>query len=111
MTLARATSADTNIKDVEIEKVRQVLKQRTSDDYSPAEIRVAAQSEIFEKEPLTRYLAASAKKLKREECLIVIHALVDVIRSDDRVNDFEISYFNEVVSVMELTPAELLGLS
>ena len=42
MTLARATSADTNIKNVEVERVQEVLKARTGDDFSAADIRVAA---------------------------------------------------------------------
>lgn len=110
MTLARATSADTNIKDVEIEKVQQVLKDRIGDDYSAADIRVAAQSEIFESEPLDKYISASSKKLKIEDRLVVAKALVDVIHSDDRVSELEVNFFNTVVEALALTPADLMGL-
>ena len=46
MVLARATSADTNIKDVEIEKV-EVLKDHLNVDYEAADVRVAANSELY----------------------------------------------------------------
>ena len=63
MTLARATSADSNIKHIEVEKVASVLKQRTGEDFPAADIRVAAQSAIFERAPLERYVKSSTKKL------------------------------------------------
>ena len=44
MTLARATAADTNIKNIEIDKVREVLLARTGEDFPAADVRVAAQS-------------------------------------------------------------------
>lgn len=110
MTLARATSADTNIQNVEVERVREVLKERTGEDFTAAEVRVAAQSAIFESAPLTRYLSESAKKLTIADKANVIHALTDVIKSDGRTSDMEVSFFNDVVAALQLTPAQLVGL-
>ena len=41
MTLARATAADTNIKKVEVEKVREVLQARTGEDFPAVDVQVA----------------------------------------------------------------------
>jgi uncharacterized tellurite resistance protein B-like protein len=111
MTLARATSADTNIKNVEVERVQEVLKARTGDDFSAADIRVAAQSAIFESAPLVRYLNAAAKKLSVADRVSVIHALTDVIESDGHTSDFEVAFFNDVAAALQLTPAQLVGLN
>ena len=45
LVLARATAADTNIKDVEIEKVREVLTAHLNTEFDASEVRVAANSE------------------------------------------------------------------
>ena len=110
MTLARATSADSNIKDIEVERVQEVLKERTGEDFPAPDIRVAAQSAIFESAPLDKYLSASGKKLEWQDRLAIAEALVDVIKSDDRVNEMEIDFFNNVAEALELTPAQLMGL-
>ncbi len=110
MTLARATSADTNVKNVEVERVQEVLKSRTGEDFSAADVRVAAQSALFEKAPLERYLSASAKKLSVKDRISVIQALSDVIRSDGQTSVFEISFFNQVAAALQMTPAQIIGL-
>tara|TARA_B110000261_G_scaffold25485_1_gene27703 strand:+ start:44 stop:607 length:564 start_codon:yes stop_codon:yes gene_type:complete len=110
VTLARATSADTNIQNREVERVITVLKTHTGNDYSAADIRVAAQSAIFESVSLQRYLNGSAKKIAWQDRLIIVHALIDVIRSDGRTSDMEITFFNDVVTALKLTPAQLAGL-
>ena len=47
-TLARAAASDTNIKSVEIDKVQEVLQSRTGVDVPTSEIRVAANSALFD---------------------------------------------------------------
>ncbi len=110
MTLARATSADTNIKAVEVEKVQEVLKARTGEDFPAADIRVAAHSAIYERAPLDRYISSSAKKLTWEDRLAIAEALADVVNADGRVSDREITFFNDVAEALNLTPAQLMGL-
>ena len=110
MVLARATAADTNIKQIEVDSVAQVLKEKTGDDVSSADIRVAANSRIYEKAPLDRYVASSARKLDPSDRLAIADALKSIIHSDDRVSDHEISFFNSIVGALDLTPAQLMGI-
>lgn len=111
MTLARATAADTNIKAIEVDKVREVLRARTGDDFPDAEIRVAANSKLFEKAPLDKYLASSAKKLSARDRMNIAQALAEVINADGRVSDHEVNFFNTVANALSLTPAQLAGIN
>lgn len=110
MTLARATSADSNIHHIEVEKVASVLKQRTGEDFPVADIRVAAQSAIFERAPLERYLKSSSKRLSWQDRLSIAEALAEVIEADERVTEREIAFFDEVAVALDLTPSQLIGL-
>ena len=110
MTLARATAADTNIKSIEVEKVREVLSAHTGEDFSPADVRVAANSAIYEKAPLDKYLSTSAKKLRDEDRVSIAQALAEVVNADGRVSSREIEFFNKCVTALALTPAQLMGL-
>ena len=56
MTLARAADADINIQSVEVDRIREILKAHTGDDFSPADIRVAARSELYAEATLVKYL-------------------------------------------------------
>ena len=97
MTLARAAASDTNIKSVEIDKVQEVLQARTGEEIPTSEIRVAANSALFEKVSLDKYLARSGKNLELEERVEIINALREVIGSDDRISEKEQDFFNMVV--------------
>ena len=110
MTLARATAADTNIKAIEIEKVREVLLARTGEDIPAADVRVAANSRMYEKAPLDKYISSSAKKLNADDRLNIAVALADVVNADGRVSSREIEFFNRIASSLALTPAQLMGL-
>ncbi len=110
MTLARACSADTNIRSVEVDAVQKILKQETGEDISAAKIRVAADSELFESTPLEKYLAKVGSKLDTQQRVKIVQALAGVIKSDVRISSFETDFFNMVAKAMKLTPAELAGL-
>jgi len=111
MTLARATASDTNIKAIEIEKVREVLLAHTGQDVPATDVRVAANSKLFESAPLDKYLASSAKQMAPADRVHTAHALAEVINADGRVSDREIDFFNSVANSLGLTPAQLMGLS
>ena len=111
MTLARATAADTNIKAIEVDKVREVLLAKTGEDFPAADVRVAANSRIYESAPLNKYISSAAKKLGDGDRLGIAQALADVVNADGRVSDREIEFFNEVVDSLNLTPAQLMGLN
>ena len=40
-----------------------------------------------------------------------LHHLLEVIHADDRVSDYEVTFFNHVARALELTPAQIIGLS
>lgn len=110
MTLARATSSDSNIKDIEIEHVKQVLLQTTGVEVPNAQIRVAANSHIFESAPIDKYLSRASSELSFDQKLTLLKALVGVIQADERVTSREISFFNSVAKALHVTPAEAMGL-
>jgi len=110
MALARATSADTNIQGVEVETVQRILRNATGEDVSIADIRLAAHSEVFEKEPLEKYLSGVGRKLDVGDRVSIMLSLAEVIRSDERVAQFEIDYFDMVANALRATPSEIAGL-
>ncbi len=109
MALARATSADTNIQRVEVRAVQQILKNMTGEEVSVADIRVAADSELFEREPLEKYLSGVGRKLEAKDRMTIIRSLAEVIRSDERVSHFETDYFDMVANALKATPSEIIG--
>jgi uncharacterized tellurite resistance protein B-like protein len=109
--LARATAADTNIKAIEVDKVREVLLARTGEDFSDADIRVSANSSLYENAPLTKYLASATKTLLANDRTDIAQALAEVINADGRVSDREVVFFNDVANAMSLTPAQLAGIN
>lgn len=110
MTLARATSADSNIKNIEIETVQQNVKATTGEDVSIADVRVAANSHLYETASLERYLASAAKIMSTDQKISILNALISVIQSDERVTSKEIRFFNMVTHALDVTPADVLGL-
>ena len=111
MTLARATASDSNIKSVEVAKVREVLKERTGEKFTAANVRVAANSRLYEKAPFERYLHKCSRRLASKDRIATLAALLEVIHADDRVSDYEVTFFNHVARALELTPAQIAGLS
>jgi uncharacterized tellurite resistance protein B-like protein len=110
MTLARATASDTNIKPVEIETVRLIIEKVIGEDVSEAEVRVQANSKLFESEPLEKYLNRAGRVLDVQDRITIAEALAEVIVSDARITSKEINFFNMVAAAFQLTPAELAGL-
>ena len=47
MTLARAADADINIQNVEVDRIREIIKEHTGEDVSAADVRVAARAELY----------------------------------------------------------------
>ena len=110
MTLSRATAVDTNIKEVEVEMVRSVLEKHLGKSYPSADIRIAANSEMYEVAPLQEYLASASSKMRSTDKVQTIQALAEVINVGGRLNAMEIAFFNEVATALALTPAQIMGL-
>lgn len=110
MVLARVTRVDSNVESVEVEQVKNVLKEQIGVEFSNADILTAASSEIFESQPLVRYLARATRKLTESERVTILSSLAYIIRSDNEIRYGEIDFFNQVAMALRATPAEIAGL-
>ncbi len=111
MTLARAADADINIQTVEVDRIREILKEHTGEDFSAADIRVAARADLYAEANLRKYLGGVQKKMKDEHRVETVRALADVFRSDQDVSVLEIDFFNRTAAALSVTPAQLAGLT
>jgi uncharacterized tellurite resistance protein B-like protein len=111
MVLARASSSDANINPVEIENIQEIMKRETDQDLTEADIRKAARAELYEDANLRKYLRSVQRQLRNSDRIKIAQALADVIRSDTRISGLEIDFFNRVAEALQLTPAQLVGLS
>jgi len=110
MTLARAADADINIQTVEVERIRKILKQHTGEDFSSADIRVAARSELYAESTLRKYLGSVRKKMSDAHRAQTVQALADVFRSDSSVSVLEVDFFDRVATALQVTPSQIAGL-
>jgi len=110
MTLARAADADINIQTVEVDKIQKILKDHTGDDFSSADIRVAARSELYAEATLRKYLGSVRKKMSDAQRADTIRALADVFRSDSNVSVLEVDFFDRVATALQVSPAQIAGL-
>lgn len=110
LVLSRASESDANIKHIEVDTVRAIIKKVTGEDVSTADVRVAARSKIFETAPLEQHLKQVARLVAIADRVSIAKALAEVILSDQRVTNKEVRFFNAVSAALELTPAALCGL-
>jgi uncharacterized tellurite resistance protein B-like protein len=110
MTLARAANADINIKTVEVDRIREILKQHTGQEFSDADIRVAAREELYAEATLRKYLSSVRSRMVDSERAETIHALADVFRIDQDISVLEVDFFNGVAEALQVTPAQIAGL-
>jgi len=110
MTLARAADADINIQTVEVDRIREILKVCTGEDFSAADIRVAARADLYAEANLRKYLGSIKGKLRDQDRADIVQALADVFRSDCEVSVLEIDFFNRTVEALQATPAQIAGL-
>ena len=110
MTLARAAGADINIQTVEVDRIREILKEHTGEDFSSADIRVAARAELYAEATLVKYLKSVSKKMSATHRVQTVRALADVFRSDQTVSILEVDFFDNVVTSLNVTPSQVAGL-
>ena len=110
MTLARAADADINIQAAEIDRIQEILKEHTGNDFSAGDIRIAARQELYAEASLKKYLNSVRNKMKNRHRVETVHALADVFRSDKNVSVLEVDFFNGVADSLQVTPAEVAGL-
>ena len=107
-TLARTAAADSNVKEVEVKKVQEIMRRVDSNDYSAAVINVAAKSQLFEQMPLQQFVSRAARHLSLDDRREVAQAIAEVCKVDGRVSEMEAQYFNGMVSSLRLSAAELI---
>jgi uncharacterized tellurite resistance protein B-like protein len=110
MTLARASSSDSNINPCEVGSVQRVVKAVTGEEVTAADVRVAAASELYEQAPLEKYLSRAAAALTARDRVAIVRSLAEVIHSDVKVTPNETAFFDRVAQALEITPSELAGL-
>jgi uncharacterized tellurite resistance protein B-like protein len=111
MTLARAANADVAIQNVEVETIQAILKKHTGKDFSSADVRIAAREELYAEATLVKYLRGVEKGLSEAHCSEIVQALADVFRSDASISALEVDFFNNVVNALNVTPAQIAGLT
>lgn len=110
MTLARAANADVSIQSVEIDRIQQILKDHTGEEFSPADIRVAAREDLYAEATLRKYLGSVRKKMSDGQRSETITALADVFRSDSNVSVLEVDFFDRVANALQVSPSQIAGL-
>ncbi len=110
MTLARAADADINIQAAEVDRIREILKKHTGENFSSADIRVAARADLYAEATLVKYLKSVSKKMSTAHRVETVQALADVFRSDQTVSILEVDFFDNVVTSLNVTPSQLAGL-
>ena len=111
MTMARAANADVSIQNVEVESIQAILKKHTGREFTAADVRIAAREELYAEATLVKYLRKAEKRLTEQQCTEIVKALAEVFRSDQSVSALEIDFFNNVVNALNVTPAQIAGLS
>ncbi|MEX0738800.1 MAG: TerB family tellurite resistance protein [Pseudohongiella sp.] len=110
LVLARAIRADTNVEPAEVSMVQSILSDVLGEPIDAADIKLAASSELFERQSLDRYLKKATRKLNEEDRILVMQCLIQVLRSDDHIREFELDYFDRIANALKATPSEIAGL-
>ncbi len=77
MTLARASSSDSNIHPVEIETIQQIMQRETGQELTEADIRKAARPELHDSVYLRQYLRSVQRQLKAEDRSKIVQGVAD----------------------------------
>ena len=111
LTLSRAADADSALRGVEVDAVRLIVEREIGEAVDAADVRVASKSELYEKAPLTVYLSQVSRSLSSAQRSAIARCLREVMRSDRETTVHEVDFFNQAVSALNATPAEIAGLS
>lgn len=111
MVLARASSSDSSIQNIEVESIKAIVERETGHAITEQEVRRAARTELYETTPMRKYLAKVSRKLRDRDRVTVVRLLAEVIKSDTDVSVLEVDFFNRVAEALNATPAEVAGLT
>ena len=111
MVLARATDVDAYTDAAEVESVQAVIREYIGEEISSTDVRIASKSALYETAPLEKYVSRIGPRLPREQRRQVVRALIAVIGADDKVASAEAGYFNMICEALQVTYADVAGLS
>jgi uncharacterized tellurite resistance protein B-like protein len=111
MVLARAADADAHTDAAEVEMVQKVLRDHLGEEISSADVRVASKSALYESAPLENYVSRVGSRLPMSQRISLVHALVEVVRADAKVASAEADYFNKICDALQLSFADVMGLT
>lgn len=109
-TLAVMTRADSNIKQIEVEAVQEIVKAELGLDVTSAQVHMAANSEFIERREIDKYLKSVLKQLDLKDKILIAGTLKKIVLADGEAHAREIEMFNTVATTLKLTPAELVQL-
>ena len=109
LVLSRASRSDLDISDVEIDTIKQILKDTADIEYSNEEIRTAGMSELYEEAPIEKYASKTSKALTVKQRHTILQALFQVIAIDGVFSHSEADFFDAIASAMRLRPVEMMG--
>ena len=95
MTLARAADADINIQTVEVERIQEILKEHTGQEFSSGDIRDRCPRGALRRSFVAQVPGqCSQTRWPTRIASSTVHALADVFRSDKSVSVLEVDFFN-----------------
>lgn len=110
MVLARASNSDSNIQQIEVQSILDIVERESGIAISEQDVRKAARTELYESTPLDKYLSRASKQLPSSDRIALVHLLAEVIRSDTEISVLEIDFFDRVASSLGATPSEIAGI-
>lgn len=109
--LSRMSGSDTNIRTIEVETIQKIYKDLTGKEVATSEVRVAAQADLYEPKPFTKFISSVQDQIDLEDKKKIVRALVIVIEADGRVSPHEVGFFNEIVKALKMDPADLVDMT
>lgn len=110
MVLARASNSDSNIQQIEVQSILDIVERESGIAISEQDVRKAARTELYESTPLDQYLSRASKRLLGSDRITLVHLLAEVIRSDTEISVLEIDFFDRVANSLGATPSEIAGI-
>ena len=110
MVLARASSSDSSIQNVEVRTIQRIIERETGRQISEQDVRKAARTELYDNHSLDKYLSSVSRKLADHDRIRVVQLLADIVRSDTEISVLEIDFFDKVAKALHATPSEIAGL-
>ena len=107
MTLSRATRAEIDVDVEEVHTVQRIYQETTGKEISEKDVRVAANSEIYETEPFEVLLDKVRIQIGEDASILIAKALAEVIKVDGKISPFEIEFFQVCMKALGLKASQL----